>query len=108
MKLYVSVNRNETSISIQPVALLFLLAYYLLYQRRVNKWLLSLVALDPNSEKAKQARRQEIDKFKTTFRNYPVEKLELIVAERKLVGNAVIAAKELLIERTAALSNPTT
>jgi hypothetical protein len=99
IKLGLTLNFGEASITMQLGALLFLLAYYLLYRVRINKWLLNLIDVDPNSEKAKRASRKEIDKFKTTFRNYPAEKLQGIVAEKKLVSYAVFAAKELLTER---------
>lgn len=99
IKLAWTLRFGEVGLSVQIGALLFILAYYLLYRTRVNNWLLNLIAVDPSSEKAKRVRRQEINKFKSTFKTYTIEKLETIVAEKKLVGYAVVAAKELLAER---------
>jgi hypothetical protein len=101
VKLALTLGFGEAGLSVQIGALLFILAYYLLYRVRVNNWLLSLIAVDPSSEKAQRVRRQEINKFKSTFKTYTVEKLETIVAEKKLVGYAVVAAKELLSERVS-------
>ncbi|RYU78477.1 hypothetical protein [Hymenobacter persicinus] len=95
----VGLGYDESTISFQVFALLFALVYYLLNRARVNEWLLNLISAKPDSKQVKRIQRQDIEKFKHTFRNYSTEQLKTIVEERKLVGYAVMAAGELLAER---------
>jgi len=90
---------GEASISLQIVALLFVAFYYGVNRSRANKLFWTAFSVKPDSAKARRIQREEIEKFKQTFRGYSSERLRAITAEKKLVREAVAAAQELLISR---------
>lgn len=61
-----------------------------------------MVAAKPDSVKMKANRRAEVEKFRETFRSYSIEKLQIIIKEKKLVPTAITAAQELLAQRLEA------
>ncbi|MCB2411194.1 hypothetical protein [Hymenobacter lucidus] len=90
---------GEASISLQLVALVFVVAYYIINRERANKKVVELTAVKPDSAKARRIREEEVEQFEQKFQAYSIERLRLIVEEKKLVSNAVEAAQKLLTER---------
>ena len=95
-------NFGDLRLSIQPFSLLLLIFSYFLNRSAANAFIRKYLIPAPTPARVAQLRREGIDQFKETFARKSNDSLQQIVQERKLVGDAITAAQELLTERGAA------
>jgi hypothetical protein len=88
-------------IGVQPLSLLLIVIYYFLNQQSAHRLLRAYVIPAPSPQKQAENRRESIAKFKATFAKKSNESLLEIIEKRAVVPNALEAARELLLERSA-------
>ncbi|RYY20614.1 MAG: hypothetical protein EOO36_02880 [Cytophagaceae bacterium] len=92
-------NFGDLRLAIQPFSLLLLIFCYFLNRPVANAFIRKYLLPAPTPARANQLRRESIDQFKETLARRSDDNLRQIVQERKLVGDAITAAQELLTER---------
>jgi hypothetical protein len=90
---------GEVGVRINPIALLLLIAYYFLNRSAVHVFIRKYLVPAPAPAVLARQRRENIDQFKQTFERKSNESLQQMLADNKLVPNALTAARELLEER---------
>jgi len=99
--LSIGITLGDFPIGINPFGLLALFVFYFLNRPAANAFVRNYFIPAPTPARAAQLRRESIDQFKETFARKSDDSLRQIVQERKLVGDAITAAQELLTERGA-------
>lgn len=95
-------NFGDLRLAIQPLSLLLLIFSYFINRSAANAFIRNYLIPAPTPARIVQLRREGIDQFKETFARKSNDSLQQIVQERKLVGDTITAAQELLTERGAA------
>ncbi len=90
---------DELRIGLSPL-MLFGVLVYATNSKKINHSLSALIK--QSDKKIAQQRQEEIEEFKRKFSRKSTEELEQIVADNKLVANALAAARQLLRERNGA------
>jgi hypothetical protein len=90
---------DEIHIGLNPFALPLLIAYYFLNRSVVHAFIRKYLLPAPAPAALARQQRESIDQFKQTFKRKSDENLQQILADNKLVPNALVAARELLKER---------
>ncbi|GAB3833202.1 hypothetical protein [Hymenobacter jeollabukensis] len=85
-------------LSIQPLSLLFIAAYYFLNRTSSRRFLRAYVLPAPTQQRATHYQEQ-VTQFKATLGRKPDDSLRLMLHDEKLVAAAREAAKQLLHER---------
>ncbi|OGX81055.1 hypothetical protein BEN49_16310 [Hymenobacter coccineus] len=93
----VGIGFDELRIGLSPLMLLFGVLVYATNSKKINRFLAALVK--PSDKKIAQQQQEEVEEFKRKFSRKSTEELEQIVADNKLVANALSAARQLLRER---------
>jgi hypothetical protein len=96
-------NFGDLRLALQPFSLLLFVISYFLNRSAANAFVRKYLVPAPTPARVHQLRRESIDQFKQTFARKSDDNLQKIVQERKLVGDAIIAAQELLAERGTAI-----
>lgn len=103
ISLSIGITLGDFPIGVSPFGLAALLTFYFLNRPAANSFVRKYIVPAPTPARAHQLRRESIDQFKQTFARKSDDSLQKIVQERKLVGNAIAAAQELLAERGIAV-----
>jgi hypothetical protein len=90
---------GEVGVKINPFALPLLISYYFLNRSAVQAFIRKYLVPAPAPAVLARQRRESIDQFKETFERKSNESLQKMLADNKLVPNALVAARELLDER---------
>jgi hypothetical protein len=90
---------GDFPIGVSPFGLLALVVFFFLNRSAANAFIRNYLLPVPTPRQAAQRHRETIDQFKHTFARKTDDGLRQIVQERKLVGDALTAAQELLVER---------
>jgi hypothetical protein len=90
---------GDIGIGINPFALVFLIIYYFLNRSAVHTFIRKYVLPAPTPAVRARQHRESIDQFKETFARKSSESLQQMLADNKLIPNALVAARELLDER---------
>lgn len=101
--LSIGITLGDFRIGVSPFGLLVLTVFYFLNRSAANAFIRKYLLPAPTTARANQLRRESIDQFKQTFARKSDDNLQKIVQERKLVGDAIMAAQELLAERGTAV-----
>ncbi len=88
---------DELRIGLSPLMLLFGVLVYATNSKKINHSLSAIIK--QSDKKITQQRQEETEEFKRKFSRKSTEELEQIVADNKLVANALAAARQLLRER---------
>lgn len=86
-------------VGLNPFALLLLVGYYFSNRAAANAFIRKNLLPAPTPQQVARQRREAINQFKQTFARRTDTELRQLVQERKLVTDAVAAARELLAER---------
>jgi hypothetical protein len=97
--LYIGLSFGEVGVKINPFSLLLLIAYYFLNRSGVHTFIRKYLLPVPAPAVLARQHRESIDQFKETFKRKSNESLQQMLADNKLVPNALVAARELLEER---------
>jgi ABC-type long-subunit fatty acid transport system fused permease/ATPase subunit len=97
--LSMGITLGEVPIGVSPFGFLVLIIFYFLNRTAANAFIRKYLLPAPTPTRAAQLQREAIDQFKQNFARKSDGSLRQIVQERKLVGDAIAAAQELLSER---------
>jgi hypothetical protein len=103
ISLSIGITLGDFPIGVNPFGLAALLTFYFLNRSTANAFVRTYLIPAPTPARVHQLRRESIDQFKQTFARKSDDSLQRIVQERKLVGDAIVAAQELLAERGIAI-----
>ncbi|NML65440.1 hypothetical protein HHL22_09510 [Hymenobacter sp. RP-2-7] len=90
---------GEVRVGLNPFALPLLIIYYSLNRSAVHAFTRKYLLPTPSPAALARQRRESINQFKETFKRKSNESLQQMLADNRLVSNALVAARELLEER---------
>lgn len=103
ISLSIGITLGDFPIGVSPFGLIVMLIFYFINRSAANAFIRTYLIPAPTPARVHQIRRESIDQFKQTFARKSDDSLQKIVQERKLVGDAIVAAQELLAERGIAV-----
>ncbi|MCA8830406.1 hypothetical protein [Hymenobacter pini] len=96
---------GDVGVGFSILGLVLVVLYYFMNKPTAHAFVNQHIIPTPTPEQAARRRRQRIDQFKNTFAKKSDESLRLMLQEKKVLPDALTAARELLQERQASTTS---